>query len=86
MIEALRRTPYNEMPQTYVLKAVQQKVFRQLHCIECGWPLADITDKVIVTFDGNTPVEKLIPDRIGLVEIHCKRHQCKQFVRLEFAI
>lgn len=79
------RTPYNELPISYVFKATRQKVFRQSHCIECGWPIADITDKVVVICDGNTTIEKLIPDNIGVIQVHCKRHQCKQYIRFEFA-
>jgi hypothetical protein len=80
-----KRTPYNELPITVVSKAVRQKSFRQLHCIECGLPIADITDKVVVLFDDVTPVEKLVPDVMGIVEIHCGRHHCKQYYRLEFS-
>lgn len=80
------RTPYNQQPITIVLKAVRQKVFRQLHCLECGMPIADITDKVLMTFDGDTPIATYEPDRMGLIEIHCNRHQCKQYYRMEMAI
>lgn len=80
------RTPHHQQPITIVLKALKQKVYRQLHCLECGQPIADITDKVLMTFDGETPVETYHPDRIGLIEVHCPRHQCKQYFKLEQAI
>lgn len=80
------RTPYHQQPITIVLKAIKQKAYRQLHCLECGQPIADITDKVLMTFDGDTPVQTYEPDRLGLIEIHCPRHQCKQFFRMEFAV
>lgn len=80
------RTPYHMLPITIVLKAIKQKVYRQLHCLECGQPIADITDKVLMTFDGDTPMETYSPDRIGLIEVHCNRHQCKQYYRMEMAV
>lgn len=80
------RIPYNELPITLVNKAMQQKVFRQLHCMECGQPFAEITDKIVVVYDGGIMIEKLLPDAIGLIDIMCHRHQCKQHYRLEFAI
>lgn len=80
------RTPYNELPITLINKAMQQKVFRQLHCQECGYPTCDITDKVVIVYDGGVMIEKLIPDAIGLVEVMCHRHQCKQHYRMEFAV
>lgn len=80
------RTPYHQLPITYVMKAVKQKMFRQLHCIECGWPVADITDKVVMIYDGDIPVDRLEPSLIGIAEIRCHRHQCKQYYRLEFAM
>lgn len=80
------RTPYHQLPVTLLNKAMHQKMYREQHCTECGMPIAEITDKIITVFDGNTPIEKLIPDVIGIVEIHCKRHTCKQFFRMEFAV
>lgn len=80
------RTPYHKQPITIVMKAIRQKTYRKLHCYECGQPFADISDKVIIAFDGETPVSRYEPDRIGMVEIHCTRHQCKQYYRMEFAV
>lgn len=82
----LIRTPYHELPITIVNKAMRQKTYRQLHCLECGQPIADITDKIVVVIDGETVIEQLEPSRIGIVELHCPRHQCKQYYRMEFAI
>lgn len=67
------------------MKAMKQKMYRQLHCQECGQPYADITDKVVMAFDGESDMTRYEPDRIGLVEVHCPRHQCKQYYKLEFA-
>lgn len=83
---AFVRTPYHMLPITIVLKAIKQKVYRQLHCLECGQPIADITDKVLMTYDGDSAIESYSPDRIGLIEIHCPRHQCKQYYRMEQAL
>lgn len=80
------RTPYHQQPMSLVFKAIKQKVFRQLHCMECGQPFADITDKVVIAYDGATPMERYEPDKMGTVEVHCPRHQCKQYYRLEFAV
>lgn len=81
----VQRTPYNEQPITVVLKAVQQKAYRHVHCSECGMPYADITDKILTMFDGNTIISTYEPNRIGLIEVHCPRHTCKQYYRMEFA-
>lgn len=80
------RSPYSQMPITLINKAVRQKYMRQLHCMECGWPIADITDKVVMAMDGNTQIGDLPINSIGIVEIHCPRHTCKQFYRMEFAL
>jgi hypothetical protein len=80
------RTPYHQQAITVVLKATKQKIYRHMHCIECGMPFADITDKVLMTFDGDTPISTYEPDKIGLIEVHCPRHQCKQYYKLEMAI
>lgn len=82
----LVRTPYHQLPITIVNKAMQQKVYRPLFCIECRWPLAEITDKIVIVSDGSTVVEHLRPDGIGLVEMHCPNHRCKQYYRMEFAL
>lgn len=87
MLNVVTRTPYSQLPITLINKAMEQKYYRQLHCLECGWPIADITDKVLVILsDTGTVIEKLLPNAIGLIELHCKRHDCKQYYRMEFAI
>lgn len=80
------RSPFNLMPITLVNKAMEQKYYRQLHCLECGWPIADITDKVVVAMDGETVIGDLPKSAIGVVELHCPRHTCKQRYRMEFAL
>lgn len=79
-----RRTPYTEQPITIVLKAIKQKVLREMHCIECGWPLGAITDKILLTFDGETQTDEFAPDRLGVIAIRCKR--CKQNFKIEIAV
>lgn len=85
-VDTIIRTPWHQIPISIVNKAMNQKVYRNLHCSECGWPLAQITDKIVVISDHNVEIEKLIPDAIGLVETHCQNHRCKQFFRMEFAL
>lgn len=85
MLGASAQTPLNEQPITVVMKAMKQKTYRQAHCWECGMPFMDIVDKIVTVFDGTTPVETYKPDEIGLIDVHCSRHQCKQHYRLEFA-
>jgi hypothetical protein len=80
------RTPYHKMPITIVRKAIAQPYYRKMHCVECGWPIADITDKVVMIMDGNTPLDRLEPNSLGITEVHCHRHQCKQYYRMEFAV
>lgn len=79
------RSPMNQLPITLINKAIRQKVHRHLHCIECGKTIAEITDKVVIVSDGMTTLEQLRPDEIGIVDIQCKYHNCKQMYRMEFA-
>lgn len=80
------RTPYHQLPITIVNKAMRQKVYRPVYCVECKWPLAEITDKVVIISDGDISLEHLIPDALGIVDIHCSNHRCKQYYRMEFAL
>lgn len=80
------RTPLHRQPITLAFKALQQKVYRHLHCMECGMPFLDITDKVLIASDAETPVEQLRPNELGVVTIHCPRHQCKQYYNLDLAV
>lgn len=80
------RTPFHQQPITIVLKATAQKVYRHIHCFECGMPFADITDKVLMAFDGDTPLTSYEPNHLGLIEVHCPRHQCKQYYKMEVAV
>jgi hypothetical protein len=78
-------TPLSYLPITLVMKALQQKTFRKQHCLECGYPFAQIVDKVVVAFEGDEQIGKYEPDLIGLVEVQCPRRQCRQHYRMEFA-
>lgn len=80
------RTPYAQMPITLVYKAMQQKVFRDLHCMECGMPILQVTDKVVMGYDGTDEMARYEPNQFGVVEARCDRHICKQRYRLEFAL
>lgn len=80
------RTPFSDLPITLVYKAVQQKAFRNLHCMECGIPIAQISDKVVMTYDAANDMKRYEPDQFGVVEIRCDRHVCKQRYRMEFAV
>lgn len=85
-IDTLIRTPYHQLPITIVNKAMRQKVYRTLFCVECKWPLAQITDKIVIVSDGGMEIQQLMPDNIGLVEMHCQNGHCKQYYRMEFAL
>lgn len=80
------RNPLNQLPITLVNKAIRQKLRRPLHCLECGKTLCFITDKVILVADIPDDVSRLVPDAIGIVDIQCQQHVCKQQYRLEFAL
>ena len=56
-----------------------------MHCMECGMPFVDITDKALLVFDGSTPLASYDTTKVGLIDIHCPRHQCKQYYRMEMA-
>ncbi len=84
--QTISKTPYYKMPITIVQKAVQNKVFRQVHCLECGMPFAEITDKVVTVLDFDTPIEMLHPDNMGVVGTYCTRRACQQRYRFEFAV
>jgi hypothetical protein len=79
------RTPYHELPIVLAMKAVGQKYFRELHCLECGFPIIGISDKVLMASDSTSTVVQN-DAAFGPAEIHCKRHTCKQRYRLEFAL
>ena len=76
------RTPYNTLPITLVLTTITQKSYRRLHCLECGKPFLDITDKVATATEGAQPIEDLRPNALGFVEPHCRTHTCKQYYRI----
>lgn len=80
------RTPLNTQPISLVFKSIQQKVHRPLHCIECGYTIAEITDKVVLASDASGPLDHAIPGDFGIFDIRCKYHTCKQYYRLEIAL
>jgi hypothetical protein len=86
VLNARIATPYYDMPITLVQKATNHKVFRQVHCLECGMPFAEITDKIITILDFDTPIDMLIPNVLGVVACHCPRKACQQRYRFEFAL
>lgn len=79
-----RATPYSAMPITIGLYATKQKVFREIHCIECGMPFLNITDKVITLMDFDTPIEDYRPDVVGRVQMRCTRKNCAQRYVVQF--
>jgi hypothetical protein len=80
------RTPLHRQPISLVFKSIQQKVHRPIHCIECGYTIAQVTDKVVIASDGTIPLSRLDPDQFGIIDLRCKYHTCKQFYRLELAL
>ena len=80
------RTPSYEMPITLVQKAMHHKLYRKLHCIECGIPFAEVTDKVVAILDFASPIAEMHPDGFGVVACHCPRKICQQRYRFEFPI
>jgi hypothetical protein len=72
-----RKTPYNEMPMTMVLKSIDRKVYRDIFCSECGHPFMAITDKIVTILDSNIPTD-MLRDSERIVETRCKHHYCKQ--------
>lgn len=82
MKPTVTRTPFNTMPITLVLTTLTQKAYRRLHCLECGRPFLDITDKVATATEGTQPVDQMKPDQKGFIEPHCHFHYCKQYYRI----
>jgi hypothetical protein len=80
------RTPLHKQPISLLFKSTQQKMHRRLHCIECGYTFAEITDKVVLVTDSPSPLSTLLPDKFGIIDLVCKYHTCKQFYRLELAL
>lgn len=78
---ALQRTPLHQMPITLVLKSLDQKVYRDIYCLECGHPLVAISDKVVLLLDASSPMESLTSEKI--IETRCRHSYCRQFYRFE---
>jgi hypothetical protein len=68
---------------TIVLKATTQKVEHPLFCLNCGRIIGSISDRVLMTFDGITPLENYTPNEFGFINVRCKN--CKQDYRIEVA-
>lgn len=73
--------PWNTMPITLAFKAMERKSFRDIHCLECGWPFVTVTDKVVSIIDGAGPINDIYPDNKTIIEVRCKN--CKQYFRLD---
>lgn len=71
------RTPYNTIPMTLVLKSVDRKVYRDIHCMECGKPFIAISDKFISIIDAAFPVQ-MARGGERVIEGRCSSHYCKQ--------
>jgi len=80
MLDTRTRTPYNQLPMTMVLKSVDRKVYRDIHCLECGHPFVAISDKVISIIDATTPIE-ILRENEQVIEARCRYTYCKQFFR-----
>jgi hypothetical protein len=68
---------------TIVLKSVRQKIEHPLFCMNCGWIVGTISERVLMTFDGAMPIETYNPDEFGFINVRCKK--CKQDYRIEVA-
>lgn len=79
-----RATPYPLLPITLALVATKQKVYREVHCVECGLPFMSITDKIATIMDFNTPTDQLQPNVMGIINTSCTRRSCRQVYRLQF--
>jgi hypothetical protein len=81
----MQTTPYNQQPITIFSKALQQRVFRDIHCIECGWVMGQVVDKTLVVSDSTSDME-LIPNTVGFLKTRCSNQRCKQYYHMEFAL
>lgn len=79
------RTPYYQLPISISIKSINHKMLREMHCSECGMPFVSITDKIVRVSDSTIPIERLLPEKPGIIESHCPRARCKQIYQLEFA-
>ena len=72
------RTPYNTIPMTLVLKSVDRKAYRDIHCMECGRPFIAISDKFVSIIDAAFPVQ-MARGGEKVIEARCSNHYCKQY-------
>lgn len=75
------RTPHNQMPVTLSLTTIQNKMYRDIYCIECGRPFITMTDKFITIIDAAIPV-KLMRGQERVIEARCSNHYCKQYFHM----
>ena len=80
-LDSFVRTPYHQMPITWVSKSIDRKVYRDIYCNECGHPFMAISDKFVTILDSNIKVE-LLRETERIIETRCKFHQCKQYYNL----
>lgn len=78
----LRRAFYNELPISLVYRSLNRKLYREQHCIECGHPLMNISDKYVAIIDGNIPVD-LLREHERVLEARCRHSICRQYYRIE---
>lgn len=84
---ALRQAPFAKTPIMLGFFAEKLKSYRQLHCMECGLPIFEITDRVVYALDTATPVDSYNQSNgVMTFERPCSRHTCKQRYRIEVAL
>lgn len=77
------RSQYYQIPITISLLSVSFKYKQDLHCLFCGMPFTQVSDRVLSVSDSPLSPEG---EGIGPVETRCPRHTCKQRWALEFAL
>jgi len=82
-----RLAPFHTSPISLGFFAEKQKAYRQIHCIECGLPILEITDRVVYATDAEAPIEAYSHNGGAnlMFEKLCHRHTCKQRYRVEVA-
>lgn len=76
------RSPYYQVPIAISLLSVSFKYKQDLHCLFCGMPFTQVSDRVVAIADSSLSPESAI----GPIETRCPRHTCKQRWALEFAL
>lgn len=70
---AVARPPFYMTPIIYSFKSMEQSVWRDLHCVECGR----------VAFKAGDRVASVSDSAGGSFGIQCPWHYCKQRLSLE---